>query len=77
MAKQYSEFNTQKRREAKTNGGKDGKAFSKLMNNAVYRKAMEILVNRIDVNLGSNKKYFLKWTSISSSLSHKIFGYDT
>ena len=52
------------------------KAFSKLMNNAVYRKAMEILVNRIDVNLGSNKKYFLKWTSISSSLSHKIFGYD-
>ena len=37
--KQYVEFNTQKRTEAEKNGGKDGKAFYKLMNNAVYGKS--------------------------------------
>ena len=34
----YVEFNTQKRIGAEKNGGKDGKAFYKLMNNAVYGK---------------------------------------
>ena len=38
--KQYVEFNTQKRIEAEKNGGKDGKALYKLMNNAVHRKTM-------------------------------------
>ena len=53
--KQYVEFNTQKRIEAEENNDKDGKAFYKLMTNAVYGKTMENLTNRIDVKFMSNK----------------------
>ena len=35
---------------------KGGKALYKLMNHAAYGKRKENLRNRIDVNLGSNKK---------------------
>ena len=45
------------------NGGKDEKALYKLMNNAVYGKAIENLRNRIDVKILSNKKDYLKWAS--------------
>ena len=38
MARKYVEFNIQKRIEAEKNGGKDGKALCKLINNAVYGK---------------------------------------
>ena len=54
--KQYIEFNTQKRKEARTNGDKDGKALYKLMSNALYGKTMENLKTRIDIKLVSNKK---------------------
>ena len=37
------EFNMQKGIEAETTGDKDGKAWKKLINNAVYGKAMEKL----------------------------------
>ena len=53
--KQYVEFNTQKRIEAEENNDKDGKAFYKLMTNAVYGKTMENLTNKIDVKFMSNK----------------------
>ena len=46
------------------------------MNNSVYGKTMENLRNRIDVRLVSNKKDYLKWTSKSSYMSHKIFDND-
>ena len=49
--KQHVEFNTQKIIE----DGKDGKALHKLMDNAVYGKAIENVRNRIDVKLVSNK----------------------
>ena len=58
------------------NGEKDGKALYKLMNNAVYGKAIENLRNRIDVKLVSNKKNYFRWTSKPSYMWHKIFGYD-
>ena len=62
--------------EAEKNGDKDGKALYRLMNNAVYGKAIENLKNRIDVKLVSNKKDYLKWTFKLSYMSHKIFDND-
>ena len=43
------------------------------MNNAVYRKTVNNLRNRIDVKLVSNKKDYLKLTSKPSNMLHKIF----
>ena len=37
---------------------------------------MENLRKRIDVELVSNKKYYLKWTSKPSYVTHNIFGND-
>ena len=74
--KQYFEFNTQIRIEAEKNGKKDGKALYKLINNAVYRKAMEHLRNRIVIKLISNEKDYLRRTSKPSYMSHKIFDND-
>ena len=73
--KPYVELNTQKTIDAKQNGEKDGKAFYKLMNNAVYGKTMENL-HRIDIKLVSNKKDYLKWSSKPSYVSQKIFDND-
>ena len=46
------------------------------MNNAVYRKTIENLINRIDLKLASNKKDYLKWKTKPSYMSHKIFDND-
>ena len=45
----------------------------KLMNNAIYRKTMENLRSRIDVNLINNKKDYLQCTSKPSYMSHRVF----
>ena len=71
--KPFTEFNTQKRIEAEKNNEKNRKALYKLMNNAMYRKTIENLRNRIDVKLENNKKDCLKCTSKQSYISHKIF----
>ena len=44
------------------------------MNNAVYRKTIKNLRNRIDVKLVSKKNGFLKWTFKPGYMSHKIYG---
>ena len=47
-----------------------------LMNNAICRRKMENLTNRVDVRLVNNKKVYLKWTSKLSYMSRKIFDND-
>ena len=60
--KSYIEFNTQKVIEAEKNRDKDKKLLYRLMDNAVYGKAVENLKNT-DERLLSNTKNYLKWIS--------------
>ena len=69
----YTNKNTHIQIKTEQNGRKDEKPLYKLMNNAVYGKAMEKLKNKIDVKLVSNKKDYLKWTSKASHKLDKIF----
>ena len=43
------------------------------MNDAIYRKTMENLRNRINLKLVNNKTDYLKYTSKPSYLLHKTF----
>ena len=64
--KKYIDFNTEKRMKAANN-------FFKLIINSVYGKTMENLGKRISVRLVTNEKYFLKYTSRPTHITHKIF----
>ena len=57
------EFNPQKRIEAEQNDVKDGKAFNKLMNNAIYSKTIENLGKKVGIRLANIEKGYLEWTS--------------
>ena len=68
--KQYIDFNTQKRTNAKNPFEKD---FFKLMNNSVFGKTMENIRKRVNVKLVTDEKKLLKWASKPTYISSKIF----
>ena len=68
--KKYIDFNTEKIKNAANDFEKD---FFKLMINSVYGKTMENLRKRINVRFGNNEKDFLKYTSISTYVTHNLF----
>ena len=68
--KQYIDFNTEKRKNAKNSFEKD---FFKLMNNSVFGKTMENIRKRVDVRLITDEKKFLKYVSKPTYVSSKIF----
>ena len=68
--KQYINFNTEKRTQAKNSFEKD---FFKLMNNSVFGKTMGNLRKRVDVRLITDEKKLLKMVSKPTYVSSKIF----
>ena len=69
--KPYVEFNTQKRKEVKRKGAKDGELLYILRSNAVHRKTTEKSRNRIDWRPVNNKKDNLKCVSKPNFVSQK------
>ena len=71
--KKYIDFNTEKRKNAANDFEK---YFFKLMINSIYGKEMENVRKRNNVRLINNAKDFLKYTSRTTYITHKIFGKD-
>ena len=69
--KKYIDFNFKKRTNAANRFEKD---FFKLMINSVYGITTENLRKRINVRLVNNKTDFLKYTSRTTHITHKISG---
>ena len=68
--KEYIDFNTEKRKNAKNDFEKD---FFKLTNNSVFGKTMENIRKRCNIKLVNDYKQFLKLTAKPECKSCKIF----
>ena len=68
--KQYIDFDTKKRTDAKNAFEKD---FFKLMNNSVFGKTMENIRKRVDVRLVTDENKLLKIAAKPTYVSCKIF----
>ena len=68
--KEYIDFNTEKRKEAKNSFEKD---LFKLMNNGVFRKTMENIRKRCNVYLETDPDHSLRQTAKPTYVSCKIF----
>ena len=69
--KPYIDFNTELRKKAKNNFEKD---FFKLMNNAVFGKAMENIRKHKDIKLVTNEKVYLRMVMKPNFKSGVLFG---
>ena len=68
--KEYIDFNTEKRKEAKNSFEKD---FFKLMNNSVFGKTMENIRKRCNIYLETDPDHLLRQTAKPTFVSCKIF----
>ena len=66
----YIDFNTQRRKEATNEAGKN---HFKLLNNAVYGKTMENIRKRIKMRIVKNSHNFIKYTSRPTCVNWKVF----
>ena len=69
--KEYIDFNTKLRTEAKDDFEKD---FYTLMNNAVFRKAMENIRKHRDIKLVNNEEEYLQAVMKPNFKSGTLFG---
>jgi len=68
--RKYIEFNTNKRRECKTQFEKD---FFKLLNNSIYGKSLQNQRKQVNIQLVNNEKQLLRLTAKPGFKSFKIF----